>query len=76
MQRWSAFPCDELVSRLDETKVYVVEAESGEYQVEIEILENTPEYVHVALSVDDGSLPASLSPASDSFIVKRPHSWP
>ena len=73
-QRWSALSCDELVSRLGETNVYELELDSRKYQVEVEVLENTPEYVHAAISVDDGSLPASFLPATDSFIVKRPSS--
>jgi hypothetical protein len=44
------------------------------YQVEIETLEKTEEYVHVAVSVDDGHLPASICPATDSFIQKKPSS--
>jgi hypothetical protein len=71
MQRWSALSCDELVSRLGKTDAYEIEMDSRKYQVEIEMLENTAEYVHVAISVDDGSLPASLLPVTDSFITKR-----
>ena len=71
MQRWSALPSDELVSRLGETDVYVVDMDSQEYQVEVELLENAQDYIHVALSVDDGSLPASLFPVTKSFITKK-----
>ena len=74
MQRWSALPYDELISRLDETSVYVVEMDSREYQVEVDLLEHAAGEVHVVISVDDGSLPASLLPATDGFTVKRPNS--
>jgi len=73
-QRWSALPYDQLVSRLSQTDVYEVEQGSQKYQIEIEILEHTTDFVHVAISVDDGSIPASFLPATDSFITKRPNS--
>lgn len=73
-QHWSALPYDQLVPRLSETSVYEVERDSQKYQIEIEILENTTDYVHVVISVDDGSIPASFLPATDSFITKRPNS--
>ena len=74
IQRWSALLYDELVSRLGKTDIYEVELDGRTYQVEIELLENTAEYVHVGIGVDDGSLPASFFPASDSFTLKRPNS--
>jgi DNA relaxase NicK len=51
--------------------VYEVEFESRKFQVEVEILENTANYIHVAVSVDDGSLPASIRPLTDSFIHNK-----
>ena len=72
VQRWSALPGDRLLSELSKIKVYEVEDESKAYQVEVEILENTPTYVHVLVSVDDGSLPASIRPESHSFICRKP----
>lgn len=74
VQRWSAMPCDQLLSELRDMKVYEVEYESKSYQVEVEILENTATYVHVLVAVDDGSLPASMRPESDSFICRKPQS--
>jgi hypothetical protein len=74
MRRWSALSYDQLISRLSTVDVYEVEDDFKKYQVEIEILENTEEYVHVAVSVDDGHLPASICPATDSFIQKKPSS--
>ena len=60
---------DELFSKLhDDVQVYEVESDSKTYQVEVELLENTATYVHVMVGVDDGSLPASLFPATTSFI--------
>jgi len=72
MQRWSAIPCDRLLSELSEVNAYEVEYDSKTYQVEVEILENTATYVHVMVGVDDGSLPASIKPETDSFICRKP----
>src|SRR5262245_12146469 len=72
VQRWSAMPCDRLLAELSEEKVYEVEQDSKTYQVEVEILENTATYVHVSVRVDDGSLPASIIPVSQSIICRKP----
>ena len=76
VQRWSSVPCNRLLYELSEVKVYEVEYESKTYQVEVEILENTAVYVHVAVSVDDGSLPASIRPETHSFMCRKPQSGP
>ena len=74
MRRWSALSYDLLISRLSTIEVYEVEHDFKKYQVEIEILEKREDYVHVAVSVDDGSLPSSICPATESFIKKKPSS--
>ena len=74
MRRWSALSYDQLISRLSTIEVYEVEHDFKKYQVEIEILEKREDYVHVAVSVDDGSLPFSICPATESFIKKKPSS--
>jgi len=68
VQRWSAKSYEQLVSELSDLQAYVVELESKEYQVEVEILENTDQYLHVMVAVDDGSLPASILPLTHSFL--------
>jgi hypothetical protein len=68
VERWSAMSSDELVAALSDVHVYEVERDAKTYQVEVELLENTETYVHVMVAVDDGSLPASISPLTDSFI--------
>ena len=70
--RWSAMSWEQLVAELRDLRAYEVELDSKEYQVEVEILENNAEYIHVVVSVDDGSLPASLSPLTHSFIRAKP----
>jgi hypothetical protein len=71
VKRWSAMSCAQLASELHDVQAYEVEFESKQYQVEVELLENTERYLHVIVSVDDGSLPASLSPLTHSFICHR-----
>ena len=60
-----------LASELKEVQTYEVEFDSKKYQVEVELLENTEQYVHVMVAVDDGSLPASISPLTHSFIRQK-----
>jgi len=71
VQRWSALPYNRLQPQLATTEVYEVVDGAQRYQVEIDVLENTREYVHVMLSLDDGSLPLSLVPVIDSFITNK-----
>ena len=71
VQRWSAMSCDQLVSELPDVRVYEVELGSKHYQVEVDLLENTEKYVHVMVAVDDGSLPASISPLTHSFVCQK-----
>jgi hypothetical protein len=71
VQRCSALPYDQLQAQLATTEVYEVVDGPQRYQVEIDVLENTKEYVHVLLSLDDGSLPSSLAPVIESFITNR-----
>jgi hypothetical protein len=72
LQRWSAMSCDQLVSELRSLQAYEVELASKKYQVEIELLENADKYIHVMVAVDDGSLPASISPLTRTFISQKP----
>jgi hypothetical protein len=71
LRRWSAKSCEQLLAELAEVQAYETEFKSRKYQVEVEILENTEKYVHVMVAVDDGSLPASIRPLSESFIREK-----
>jgi hypothetical protein len=62
---------EQLLAELREVQAYETEFESKKYQVEVEILENTEKYVHVMVAVDDGTLPASIRPLSESFICEK-----
>jgi hypothetical protein len=75
VQRWSALSWQELVSRLQDIQCYEIKSNAKTYQVEVELLENRDTYVHVLVAVDDGTLPASLMPLTETFIrEKRPSS--
>ena len=71
LKRWTAKSCEELIADLEDMQVYQVQVDSIEYQFEVEMLENTAEYVHVMVAVDDGSLPASISPLTHTFIRQK-----
>jgi 7,8-dihydro-6-hydroxymethylpterin-pyrophosphokinase len=71
VKRWSALSAAQLISELQDMKVYEIVFESKKYTVEVEVLENTPEYVNVAVTVDDGTLPASIFPLSYNIVRKK-----
>src|ERR1044072_900263 len=71
VKRWSAKSSEQLLAELDDVQAYEIEFEEEAYQVEVEILENTEEYVHVGVAVDDGGLPGSMHPLSSSFIREK-----
>jgi hypothetical protein len=71
MKRWSAMSWEQLIAELREVRTYEVEVEAKRYQVEVELLENTDQYVHVMVAVDDGSLPASIFPSTNSFVCYK-----
>jgi hypothetical protein len=75
-KRWSAKSCAQLLHDLSEVQAYEVEIESGRYQVEVELLENTAAYLNVMVAVDDGSLPASIRPLSTTFLRYKDASDP
>lgn len=68
---WSAKPWEQLLADLSDSQDYQIHVDSHTYQVEVDLLENTDEYVHVGIGVDDGRLPSSIFPVSDSFILKK-----
>jgi hypothetical protein len=71
VKKWSAKSCAELIAELRDVEAYQVEVDGKEYQVEVQLLENTDKYVHVCVDVDDGSIPASFRPLSESFIREK-----
>lgn len=71
VQSWSSLPWEQLAARLRDVQSYQVELDSSAYQVEVELLKNTPTYLHVMVAVDDGSLPHSMAPLTGSFVVHK-----
>ena len=71
IRRWAELSYDDLIDALRDLKVYVVERDSKEYQVEVQRLKTTDTWVQALVSVDDGSLPASLVPATGTFVVEK-----
>jgi len=71
LSRWSSMACNDVLVELRNRDVYAVVSESKQYQVEVELLEDAPEYLHVGIAVDDGSLPASIRPESASFLCRK-----
>jgi len=59
---------NQLLEQLRETQVYEVSIGPKSYQVEVEILENTDKYVHLSVSVDDGTLPWSTVPLTEGIL--------
>jgi hypothetical protein len=68
---WSALSYMHLISELHDPQASEVYLDSKKYQMEVELLENNEKYLHVAVAVDDGSLPASISPLTQSFIRQK-----
>lgn len=71
LDRWSAKSANELLAELKELQVYEIKTDSGAYQVEVQMLENTASYLHISVAVDDGHLPHAMFPASQSFICQK-----
>lgn len=68
LARWSAMTWEQLIAELTEVRVYQVPGDGFTYQVEVELLQRTHEYLNVMVSVDDGILPASILPATATFL--------
>jgi len=70
IETWSRKSYQQLVSELPDVVAYQRE-EPELHQFEVQLLEHTPEYVHVMVSVDDGSFWRSFSPVTRTFVVYR-----
>ncbi|MGA3371395.1 MAG: hypothetical protein ABSC48_06485 [Terracidiphilus sp.] len=70
-ERWSQKSCEQLVAELREVLNYEVVVDAKRYQVEVGIIENKQDYIHVALGVDDGSFPWSILPVARTFIRQK-----
>ena len=69
--RWEGKSCEQLTAELRESQAYQIEVDSKLYQFEVDLLENTRDYVHVIVSVDTGNLIGSMLPLSKGFIKQK-----
>jgi hypothetical protein len=72
VKRWAALPWERLASELRDVVAYEVTVNSKHYQVEVELLEETDRYLQVMVAVDDGTLPSSLLPLTQTFMCPKP----
>ena len=70
IDEWAALPFDAIKARLQQVCAYERGEAPNQYQVEVQLLESTPEYLHVGIGVDDGGWSA-FKPLSTSFLVHR-----
>ncbi len=68
--KFAAKPFEVLASLPDPT-VYDILHDDKEYNVEVQLLEKKEEYLHVCISVSDGSFIRSCVPLTASFITHR-----
>lgn len=71
VERWSKMPWKELLCALQDTHDYQVDFGGKHYQVEVQLLENTEDYVQVSVAIDDGSFSMSIHPLSCSFVTQK-----
>ena len=64
-------PYTRLVDELSDVVSYERGSGSDYHQFEVQMIEHELEYVHVVVSIDDGSFKKFISPISRSFIVHR-----
>jgi hypothetical protein len=60
-----------LVDDLSDVLAYDRGGAASYHQFEVQMIEHEPDYVHVVVSIDDGSFLRSVWPISRSFIVHR-----
>lgn len=68
---WASKKYKELKVELATPVSYETEREGRKYTVEVQVIEDTPDYIHVSLDVDDGSIVRTVLPLVKSFLVYR-----
>lgn len=69
--RWSRKSYVLLVRELEDVVSYGRGEGDDFHQFEVQRIESDPEFVHVLLSIDDGSFRKSFSPQTSGFFVFR-----
>ena len=68
---WAAKPFDQLVLDLSDVAAYGRSEGEDFHQFEVQIVEREEDFLHILISVDDGSLWRSMSPLTRGFFVHR-----
>ncbi len=68
---WSKKSFDSLATELSDVVAYGRGSGAGFHQFEIQAIEREPDYVHVIVSIDDGSFMKFFAPLTRGFIVHR-----
>ena len=68
---WAAKSFDDLVEELRDVVAYERGDGAEAHQFEVLLLEEEDAYLHISISVDDGSFLKSMAPETRSFIVHR-----
>ena len=71
--KWESKPWGAIIAELQEVQAYRVGAESAlqDYQIEVELLEVTEDYVQVMIAIDDGTLSGGLRPLTRTLIIRK-----
>lgn len=69
LQEWSKKPRDQIVAELLCSRGYERGMGDSWHQFEVMLVENTPDYIHVLICVDDGSHEWARTPITSGFIV-------
>ena len=69
VEAWAAKSCDTVRGELRDVVVYEGAFGGTTYQVEVQLLEDLPEYVHVGVAVGDETLRRTIFPLCSSILV-------
>ena len=69
--KWWQKPFAKLIDELTDVATYARGSEADFHQFEVQMIEHEPDYVHVLVSIDDGSLGRFCAPLTRSFIIHR-----
>lgn len=68
---WSRKSFANLVEELTDVVSYGRGSDADFHQFEVQMIEHEPDYVHVIVSIDDGSFVRFCAPVTRGFIVHR-----
>lgn len=71
IDEWSRKPFEALIEELVDAVAFQRGEGSDFHQFEVQMIENEPEYLHILVSVDDGSFRRSFAPLTGGFIIHR-----